>query len=132
MSEQNVELTRRAFEYAEQHGGVPDWDLMARDVVIVNLPDAPWQPSPGIKGMREWIAFAEDVAEEFVMEVDEIEDLGEDLVLVSGRLRMKFRATGLEQEAAIVQLCSIVDGKLKRLEAHYTREQALEAAGLSG
>jgi len=99
-------------------------------VLIVNLPDAPWQPSPGIGGMREWIDFAKDVASEWSIEVDEIEDLGPEFVLVSVRLRMKFRASGIEDEAPMVQLCRIADGKLTLLAAHYTREQALEAVRL--
>lgn len=106
-------------------------DLLADDVQIVNLPDAPWQPSPGIGGMREWIDFANDVASEWRMEVDEIEDLGPEFVLVSARLRMKFRATGIEDEAPMVQLCRIADGKLTLLASYYTRKQALEAGGLS-
>ena len=131
MSEENVELTRRAYEYANQHGGEPLWDLLADDVQIVNLPDAPWQPSPGIGGMREWLDFAKDVASEWSMEVDEIEDLGPEFVLVSVRLRMKFRATGIEDEAPMLQLCRIAeDGKVKRVDSHYTREQALEAVRL--
>ena len=130
MSTENVELTRRAYEWAAQHSGVPDWDLLADDVQIVNLPDAPWQPSPGKQGMQEWLDFANDVATDFRMEVDEVEDLGGELVLVTGRLWMTFRATGIEGAAPMVQVCWVSDGKLTRVETHYTREQALEALGI--
>ena len=125
-----MELTRRMYDYAKEHGGEPDWELLADDLRVVNLPDAPWQPSSGIEGMREWVDFAREVAEDWSMEVDGIEDLGPEFVLVHGRLRMKFRATGIEDEAPLLNLCKVVDGKLKRLESYYTREQALEAAGL--
>jgi hypothetical protein len=50
---------------------------------------------------------------------------------VTGRLWMTFRATGIETVAPMVQVCWIADGMLKRMEAHYTREQALEAAGIT-
>jgi ketosteroid isomerase-like protein len=129
MSEENVELVREAYEVVSRTRE-PAWELMAPDIEILNLHDAPWQPSPGIDGMRQWIDFANDVASEWSMEVDNIEDLGHESVLVSGRLRMKFRSTGIENEAPMVQLCRIADGRLTRLETHYTREQALEAAGL--
>jgi ketosteroid isomerase-like protein len=130
MSEENVELARRAYEIVNRTGE-PAWEQMAADVEIINVPDAPWQPSRGIDGMREWIDFANEVASDWSMEVDELEDLGPEFVLVSGRLRMKFRATGIESEGPMVQLCRFADGRLKRVESHYTREQALAAAGLS-
>jgi hypothetical protein len=44
---------------------------------------------------------------------------------------MKFRATGIEGEVPIAQVLTFEDGKLKRMDSQYTREQALEAAGLS-
>ena len=130
MSKEDVELARRAYEWAAQHGGEPDWDLLSGDVQIVNLPDAPWQPSPGKQGMQEWLDFANDVATEFRMDVDEVEDLGDGLVLVIGQLWMTFRATGIEGATPMVQVCWIAEGKLKRVETHYTREQGLKAAGI--
>jgi hypothetical protein len=130
MSKENIELVRDAYEVVNRTGE-PASGTMAPDIEIVNLPDAPWQPAPGIDGMREWIDFANDVASEWSMGVDDIEDLGPEFVLISGRLRMKFRATGIDTEAEMVQLCRIIDGQLKRIETHYTREQALEAAGVS-
>ena len=130
MSQENVEMVRRAYEYAAAHRGEPDWDLIADDFKVANLPNAPWQPSPGKQGMREWVDFANEVAEEWVLEVDEIEDLGPEHVLVSGRLRMTFRS-GIATEAEIVNLCQIRGGKFKRLEAYNTRKEGLEAAGLS-
>jgi len=129
MSQENVELVRGINEYFNQHGE-PPWELLADDLQVRNLPDAPWQPSPGVKGMHEWIDFANEVAEEWRVEVDEYEDLGADRVLQLGRLWMKFRATGIEGEVPLAQVLTFEDGKVKRVDSQYTREQALEAARL--
>jgi hypothetical protein len=43
---------------------------------------------------------------------------------------MKFRATGIEGEVPLAQVLTFEDGKVKRVDSQYTREQALEAARL--
>jgi hypothetical protein len=55
MSRVNVEIVRRSFEHISE--GRPAWELYAEDFQLVNLPDAPWQPSPGHKGCRSGSTF---------------------------------------------------------------------------
>jgi hypothetical protein len=55
MSQENVEIVLRSFERISE--GRPAWELYAEDFRLVNLPDAPWQPSPGRKGLQEWIDY---------------------------------------------------------------------------
>jgi hypothetical protein len=47
-----------------------------------------------------------------------------------GTLWARFRATGIRDEIPIAQVVTVADRKMTRFETYYTREEALEAAGL--
>ena len=129
MSEQNVELVRRAWERFVE--GRPALELYSDDFQFLNFPDAPWQPSPGVKGLQEWLDFTDEVAEEWGAELEAIEVLDSDRMLVKGTLWARFRTTGIRDQIPVAQVVTVADGKVSRVETHHTREQALEAAGLS-
>jgi hypothetical protein len=127
MSE-NIDRTRRGLERFA--AGEPDWDLYADDFQLVNLHDAPWQPSPGPKGLQEWLDFTDEVADEWGMEFDGFEELDRSRVLANARLWAKFRA-GIREEMQLVAITTFRDdGKMIRGETYYTRDEALEAAGV--
>jgi hypothetical protein len=128
MSQENVEIVRRSFERISV--GRPAWELYAEDFQLVNLPDAPWQPSPGLKGLQEWLDFSNDVAEEWGADLVEIEALDSERVLMIATWWGKFRATGIRDEISIAQVYTLADRKMTRVESYHTREEALEAAGL--
>jgi hypothetical protein len=129
MTEENVELARRATERFV--AGDPDLELYTEDFQLRNLPDAPWQPSPGVTGMREWLDFTEEISDEWGADLGEFEAVDSQHVLGSATLWARFRATGMRQEIPIVEIVTIVDGKISRVETYHSREQALEATGLS-
>jgi hypothetical protein len=129
MSEENVEIVRHGFERFV--GGRPAWELYADDFQLVNLRDAPWQPSPGPQGLQEWLDFTSEVAEEWGADLTEIEALDSERVLIIGTLWAKFRATGIREEIPIAQVVTLANRKMRRVESYYTRAEALEAAGLS-
>jgi hypothetical protein len=128
MSEENVEIVRRGFEGISQ--GRPVWELYAEDFQLVNLPDAPWQPSPGAKGLQEWLDFTNEVAEEWGADLAEIEVLDSERVLMIATWWARFRATGIREEIEIAQVVTLANGKATRIESYHSREEALEAAGL--
>ena len=129
MSEENVEIVRRGFERFVE--GRPAWELNTEDFQFVNLRDAPWQPSPGPKGLQEWLDFTSEVAEEWGFDLAEIEALDPERVLVIGTLWARFRATGIREQIPMAQVVTLAKGKMTRAESYYTRAEALEAAGLS-
>jgi hypothetical protein len=127
MSE-NIERTRYGLERFA--AGDPDWDVYADDFQLVNLHDAPWQPSQGPKGIQEWLDFTDEVAEEWRLEFDNFEELDSSRVLVDARLWAKFRA-GIRGDLQMVAITTFRDdGKIVRVETYYTREEALAATGL--
>jgi hypothetical protein len=129
MSQENVEIARRATENFLE--GRPAWELYAEDFQLDNLPDAPWQPSPGAKGLQEWLDFTDEITEEWGFDLAEVEALDSERVLVIGTLWAKFLATGIRDEIPMATLVTLADRKITRVEGYYTREQALEAAGMS-
>jgi hypothetical protein len=108
MSQENVEIVRRSFERISE--GRPAWDLYAEDFQLVNLPDAPWQPSPGRKGLQEWVDFSNDVAEEWGADLVEIEALDPERVLMIATW-WGFRATGIRDDVSIAQVVTLAEGK---------------------
>ena len=107
--------------------GGPSWEDHDPEVQYRNLPDAPWQPSPGFQGVREWFDFVHEVGEKFRFDMDEISDLGPDRVLAVGRMWMRFRASGIETEMPIAHVFKLRAGKVLRIDSYHSREDALRA-----
>jgi len=79
---------------------------------------------------QENVDFTNEVTEEWGADLAEIEALGSERVLMIGTLWARFRATGIRDEIPIAQVVTVADRKMTRVETYYTREEALEAAGL--
>ena len=84
----------------------------------------------GVEGFLEFLAQVAEVWGEFRWEPEEFFDAGDD-VLVFIRLTAKGRGSGALIDRPIAHLCTIRAGKLIRHETFWSRDGALEAAGLS-
>jgi ketosteroid isomerase-like protein len=76
--------------------------------------------------MQDWL----DMFDDFRVEPVELIDASEDVVAVvtvSGRAKL----SGVETELTYAELWTLRDGKIARGRQYFTREEALEAAGLS-
>jgi ketosteroid isomerase-like protein len=132
MSQENVELVRR-YLHAYERGGLdalaefwhPDINWRAAegaldDVGLMEGPDAIRD------SLRQW----EETFEDGRIEAEELIDAGDQVVaLVRGIGRMKDSDAEIDMRYAIV--FTIRDGKIATGREYFTREQALEAAGLS-
>ena len=131
MSKANVEIMRRAVAaYNRGEGAVAD-----------AAPDVEFLPSgalPGwtekLHGPDEYKRFLGWVAEEFSdpqAEAAEIRDAGDQLLLeltLSGRGRL----SGAQASWTLWQVWTLKDGQFVRGQAFSSKDEALEAAGLSG
>ena len=135
MSQENVELIERAIEVFNEDP--------ASDAALYLLdPEVAWEENnpfyPGLErvyrgrdGYLRWLQQAvTEPFQEFEIIIDKLEDLG-DQVLACIRLRGTGRGSGVDAEMLIFQLVVIRDGKLARRRIYHTRNEALEAAGLS-
>jgi ketosteroid isomerase-like protein len=127
MSQENVEIVRRAFETYTQHGADSASALLSDDVV--------WNPAEEeaqhgkdavIAYMERWESEWEDLA----TTVQEIRDAG-DKVLVTVHFSGRGPASGIEIDARLYEVYVVRDGQIVRMDEFTDHAEALEAAGLS-
>src|SRR3954447_7062612 len=133
MSQENVEVVRRAFEAFAR--GDFDYVLDRLD------PDVDWHPviGPllGVEALRGREAvrrfFTRDLLDgfdRFRAEPLAVEDLGGDFVLVMVRYIGRGESSGIEMDQRLATLYQLRDGKVVTMRDYSTRAEALEAAGL--
>ena len=132
MSQENVELVRRAYEA---------WNAGNFDAASELLsPEMEWQMPPNLPESDTWRSKAEvqrgleDFMEswkELRAEVQELIDAGERVVALV-RFRGRSAVTGLEVQGVSVDAAvwTVRDGKLAKVEMYGGTEAALEAVGL--
>jgi ketosteroid isomerase-like protein len=142
MSAENVELVRSAL-FARpldlvavfMHGQFTELfepDLFHRDLeVAFAQPSGPPTDYLGMEGLiagwRDWLT----PWAAYRVEVEEFIDAG-DVVVALATLRGTTERDRVEIEQPAAALATVVNGKVKRLEFHLDRREALAAAGLGG
>ena len=132
MSQENVEIVRQAYEAFN----VRDLDALA------DLTEPDWVmdwsrsigPQRGVyqgrSGVEEWIAAISEAFESF--EILPLEYVGAgDRIVVPTQVKGRGRGSGVVVDAEGVTLWELERGKVARLTLYGTRQEALEAAGLS-
>jgi uncharacterized protein len=129
MSEENVEVVRRAFEAYERG----DVEAMLEEVDQ----EVQWkqieEPAPvyGRDGVREAVQRWDETWDNLRAEVDEYIDAG-DCVIALIRFRGLGRRSGVPVEMGSYHVFTVRNGKVARMyESGPKRADALEAAGLS-
>jgi ketosteroid isomerase-like protein len=137
MSQENVELTRRAFE-AFNRGGVDacvSEGLWSPEIVW----DATPSGIPGIgayRGHEEVKRFFEDdwfrtfPFGEWEVELEEVLDAG-DRVFAMCRQHGRGASSGAVAELELAQIATVRDGQVVRVDSYLDRGKALEAVGLA-
>jgi ketosteroid isomerase-like protein len=77
---------------------------------------------------QDWL----DMFDDFKSEALELIDAGEDQVIAVLRISGRAKLSGVETDLTYAALYTIRDGKVARGREYWTKEQALEAAGLRG
>jgi ketosteroid isomerase-like protein len=132
MSEENVELAPRTLD-----------EFNRRDVdafIALLSPDVVWEENPELPGLREvyrgraevrgWIEEVLEVVENLHIELEELTDLGDDRVFTETVLTARGKGSGVPTELRFWMVLSFAEGKITRRQVSWTRDQALEAAGL--
>jgi ketosteroid isomerase-like protein len=131
MSEENVEIERKVID-AFNRGDLDAWlGFLSPEVVWESL------PLPGFREVyrgraeaREWIELLLEVFD-FHLEIDEITALSDDRVLMAASTRGRGRGSGLPLERQSWEVLWLANGLITRRQVFWTRDEALEAAGLS-
>ncbi len=132
MSKENVEVVKLGFE-AFQRG---DWERLQEmsheDLVMVQPPEVP--DSKTYRGPNAWSDTGADWPsqwEDFSLDLVEVIDVDDERVVGVTRHHGRGAESGIEMDFTVAYLCTLRDSKLARMEGFYSREQALEAAGLA-
>src|SRR5215211_7522780 len=131
MSQENVALLRRTFEYVGRTGAVlreavqPDfvWDVTTFRRAI--MPGT----FVGVDETNEWLAEWLEGFENWSFDIEEVFDAGDQVITIA-RQRGKAKHDGPEV-VRLGQVWTFRDGLIARMEMYADRNEALEAAGLS-
>jgi len=83
----------------------------------------------GVRGLEMFVEAVEQDFREFQYDADQLEEIGDDQVLVLGRIFARARATGMPLYGEFGHIWTVRDGLATRVEAHRDREEARKAAG---
>jgi ketosteroid isomerase-like protein len=130
MSQENVELVRRALEAfprgeMEEMLSYMDPECELHSAIVGGAEGNVYR---GHEGFRRWYADSFEVWE-LSTEWSEFRDLG-DRVLAFGHLRARGHESGVEVESPMGWVITVRRGRLIKAEGFLSRAEALEAAGL--
>jgi ketosteroid isomerase-like protein len=133
MSQENVELVRRAWEAATSKP--PNWSVLNLLYHPDHVLESDWggvndTQYRGASGFQESLAEQDDIWEEWQQELREIVDPGGDSVVVEGRLVARGRHSALPVDQSFGVVVTLRAGRIIRTRAYASVEAALEAAGL--
>jgi ketosteroid isomerase-like protein len=134
MSQENVEIVRRAIEAAIRRPK-PNFatmnDLFHPDHEFISRRDAlEGGSSRGVRGYRDWLQNAGETLE-WESRLEEVTEIDGDRVLAITPTRFRGRSSGvILDEQRIGCIVTVQDGKVTRTEAFPSRDEALEAVRL--
>jgi ketosteroid isomerase-like protein len=129
MSRENVELVRETF--ARLGRGESVTDVLSPDVVW-EVRSGPEQADyRGVQAVAEYYRRYFGTWEDFRVEVEEIRELSDGRVFVVARDTGRGKASKIQVEMRVFQVWTLDGGKVIRWQGFPTREDALEATGLS-
>ncbi len=129
-----MEIVRVAYEAFARDGLDRFMEHFTDDVeyrVLAGAGDLIHGPIYGKDAVREWLQDWIDMFDGFWMELVELIDADEVTVFTAERYGGRARLSGAETDSANWTVFNIRDGTIARGREYATREQALEAAGLS-
>jgi ketosteroid isomerase-like protein len=133
MSQENVEIVRRAYEAFNRAG---------LDGLLEHFhPDAVYDITAAIgpfagmyygrAAIRNFLADYFATWEYVTMDPEDFIEVGEEHVVVLLRMHMRGKGSGAEVEAQTNNVWTLRDGKAVRMAVHNNRAEALQAAGVS-
>ena len=133
MSGENVEVVKAAYEAFAREGLDRFMEHFTDDVeyrALVGGGSLELGPLHGTDAVRAYFQDWIDTFDGFWMELVELIDAGEDRVFTEERYGGRAHHSGVDTDQANWTVFTVRDGKIAGGGEYWTREQALEAAGL--
>lgn len=133
MSQENVEVVRLAYDAFEEEGLDRFLEHFTDDVEyrVLGTDGLVHGPCHGKDAVRAWLQDWIDMFDGFWQQLVELIDVGGDTVFTAERFGGRARLSGVEADSRNWTIFTIRDGKIASGHEYASREQALEAAGLS-
>jgi len=129
MSQENLEIVRRAFAYEIYGvGDRAEAEAIFDPHVVMNPSDE--GPSYGFDAMRADFERWASVFDGLRVTVEEVIDGGDQVVVVAHH-EGRGRKSGAEVDTRFYEVYTVREGKVSRVDEFIERAEALEAAGLS-
>jgi ketosteroid isomerase-like protein len=132
MSDENVKAVRDAAA-AFNRGDLDTWSEFWTDDIDYRAVEGAIDdrgPMHGKAAVRAYVQDWLDNFDNFRSEAVELLDAGEDTVIAVVRISGLAKLSGIETDLTYAALYTIRDGKIARGREYWTRDEALEAAGL--
>jgi uncharacterized protein len=132
MSAENVQIVIDTFT-AFNRGDLDTLsEYFADDIDYRAVEGAPDDHGPihGKDALRAYVQDWLDTFDDFKSEPVDLIDAGEDKVIAVTRISGRAKLSGVETDLTYAALYTIRDGKIVRGREYWTRDEALEAAGL--
>jgi ketosteroid isomerase-like protein len=131
MSQQNVEIVRRAWQAFVTGGIEATFDFWTEDCVFEDFPEMPDSAVyVGRSGLTEAVEHFTEMWSDLSWEPLEFIDAGESRVIAVIAMRGKGATSGAPMDALAAWLYEMRDGRVSRAKAFTSKQEALEAAGL--
>ena len=132
MSQENVEIVRRAYALLAEQGVEAVLAFAHPECESTTPPSLASEPGTyrGHEGVRRWWGSFGDAMEGVYFEGQEFTAVG-DKVLVDTKMHARGRTTGIDTEQRAFLIWTLRDGLVTGVETFAERGQALRAAGLS-
>jgi ketosteroid isomerase-like protein len=132
MSEENVEVVRDSVAAINEGDYGRAMGHLADDVVLENPAGVFAGTFRGREAVGEWFGdWFRTFDWNVHIDIREIAEIGDDCVLLVHDLRGRGRGSGVDVEQTFAYLYRLREGKIARMDGYLSREEALEAAGLS-
>ena len=131
MSQENVEIVRRAFDAFAEEGVEGVIPLAAVDAVIYSMPEWPDDAEyRGPEGLRKLAAQWSDNFDEFGFDVHDVRDAGDSVVALL-EMTGRIKGSGVPMRAPVAAVYELTDGLFVSTRYFSTWQAALEAVGLT-
>jgi ketosteroid isomerase-like protein len=132
MSQENLEVVRRSIDAVnrrqiEEALGFIDPEDELHSAIVGGTEGNVYR---GHDGFRRWFADSFESFEKLRTELTEFRELG-DCVIAFGHIHARGRESGLELDSPTGWIFTLREGKVVKADGFLSRDEALEAAGLS-
>jgi|SRR5215211_3221211 len=132
MSEENLNVIRRAFDAYARDEIDAVLALCSEDIVITQAPEVPGVPAQqrGHDGVLEAFGLWPEQWDEFHIEIERMLADPGDYVVLATRQRGRGKQSGVEVDAEFMFVFAVRDGRIAEWRIFLDEKQALAAAGV--